>query len=213
MAYPFLRRTLLPWLRTFFKDISGLENIPRTGPYIIAANHVGLIDYFFIVTVFCRYTPEKIHFISKRLWLRDLLLQRAWGQIPIDPWNKEACLQQAWDCLKHGEVVCIFPEGSASGNNSELLPAKTGVAKLALWSHLPVLPVGFIGPARVGKYFLSIKNLRSLWSFRKNVTLSIGKPLTFTEYDQQHLSGENIKSILRCIMESIADLSGKKYIY
>ncbi len=211
MAYAIFRKTFLPLLRTFYQEVEGEKNIPPQGPYIIAVNHVGFIDYFFIVTVFCRYTSGLIHFIAKELKFRDVFLRRWWGQIPVDPNDKEKCLKEAEQCLQRGEVVVFFPEGQASGNGPELYKGKTGVARLALRTKIPVLPVSFYGPQRLGKYFLSVRNLINLFSFFKKVKMTIGQPLRFVDYYSRAEDRDAQKQVLDIIMNKIALLSGKKY--
>lgn len=213
MPYQVLQRTLFPVLRKFYKNCEGLENIPPAGPYLVVANHVGFIDYFFIASVINQHYSGFIHFISKSLFARDLIMRKLWGQIPIDPNNKERCLYEAWECLKKKEVVVIFPEGSASGNVTEFLPAKTGAAKLSLWSKVPVIPVFFQGPVREGKYFLSVRNIRSLFHFYKKSELIIGSPILLDEYYDRPLEKEILIEITRKIMKAIAALGGKKYLF
>jgi len=213
MAYAILRRTVSPLLKTFYQEVGGEKNIPNQGPYIIAANHVGFIDYFFIVAIFCRHTSTYVHFIAKALKLRDIFLRRWWGQIPIDPHDKEKCLKEAELCLQGGEVVAFFPEGQASGNGLELYEGRIGVAKLALRTKVPVLPVSFYGPERLGKYFFTIKNFTNLFRFFKKVRMSIGQPLTFAEYYDRAEDGSAQKKVLGVIMSEIAQLAGKKYNY
>lgn len=210
MAYPILRRTIFAFLRTFFGEIDSLENLPKTGPYIIASNHVGLIDYFFIASAIIPYTKRKIHFLSKReKWrdcLGDLIVKKWWGCIVINPDNKEQSLEEAIDYLQKGEIIGIFPEGEASKGN-ELLRGKTGVAKLVIRSGTPVVSVGFLGPLGSKSFITTIKNI--IHSYKK-VNIKIGRPMTF---HREEISGQSLDEVTRGIMKNIASLCGKAYIY
>lgn len=210
MAYPILRRTIFVFLRTFFGEIGGLENLPKTGPYIIASNHVGLIDYFFIASVVIIYTKRKIHFIAKKEKWRDLLgnyiVKKWWGCIVIDPNNKEQSLVEAIEILKKGEIVGIFPEGEASKGN-ELLKGRTGVAKLAIRSGMPVVSVGFLGPLGSKSFITTFKNI--IHSYKK-VSIKIGKPMIF---HRQEINEHSLDEVTRGIMKNIASLCGKTYPY
>lgn len=210
MAYPILRRTIFAFLRTFFGEIDGLENLPKIGPYIIASNHVGLIDYFFIASAIIPHTKRKIHFLSKREkwrdYLGDFIVKKWWGCIVIDPNNKEQSIIEAIDNLKKGEIVGIFPEGEAN-KGKELFQGKIGVAKLAIRSGALVVPVGFLGPLGSKSFITTIKNI--IHSYKK-VSIKIGKPMTF---QRQEINEQSLDEVTREIMKNIASLCGKTYLY
>jgi len=213
MAHPILRRTFFPFLRTFFKHIEGLENLPKNGPYIIAANHIGFIDYFFIASVTIPYTRRKIHFMAKReKWrdsLGDYIIKKWWGAIVIDPENKAKSLEEAQNYLKKGEICAIYPEGEASKNPNELFKGKVGVAKLAMISKVPVVPIGLKG--LLMRTRSSADFLKNLFSFYKKISIKIGQPLTFPSNIQ--MNEKSLEDITRKIMQNIASLSDKNYPY
>lgn len=214
MDYPIIRRTFFLILRNFFGKIEGLENLPKNCPYIIAANHVGNIDYFFIASAIIPYTKKKIHFIAKREKWRDILgdfIVKKWlGCIVTDPDHKEKVIDEALDYLRRGKICAIFPEGKASGNNIELLQGKTGVAKLALKSKLPVVPVGFFGPTSKESF---VKSIKHLISSSGKVYIRIGQPITFNFSNNEEISQRLEGDITREIMKKIASLCDKVYPY
>src|SRR3989344_6866490 len=148
MAYPIGKRIILPIVNFWIKKVNGLENAPKKGPFIIAANHASYMDHLIIVCIFMKHTNQKVHFLSKKEHF-DNPLKAAWhtyaGAIPLDreKGGKEA-LGWAIKSLKHGKIIAIHPEGTRS-MTGKLLRAKTGVARLALAAKVPVIPIGFLG--------------------------------------------------------------------
>jgi len=213
MAHPILRRTFFPFLRAFFRRVEGLENLPKSGPYIITANHIGFIDYFFIASVIIPYTKRKIHFLARkekwREWLGDGIVKKCWGAIIIDPENKSKCLEEALDYLINGEIVAIYPEGEASKSHDELFKGKTGVAKLALKSKAPVISIGVLGPIVNTYSFMSV--VKSLKYFYKKISLKIGQPMIFS--NEGEMNEKLLEDVTRKIMKNIASLAGKHYPY
>jgi len=114
----------------------GQENIPKTGPVIIAPNHMSYADWgtdclFFYEagrypTFLVKASAFKVPFIGKLLY--------GCGQIPVNRGAADAALalKQAEQALKEGAAVIIYPEGTAT-RDPDLWPmvAKTGVARLA----------------------------------------------------------------------------------
>ena len=164
----------------FIKDIQGLENIPKTGNFILASNHLSHLDWFM-----CGYivTPRKFTFIGQVDRYNSGLpgigrrLMYFWGDvIPIDRTSDESkkqALIKGVEMLKKGYCVVIYPEGGRS-YDGKLHDFKPGVGKLHLESGVPILPVAFKGSYELlppgGK--LTVK---------QNVRIAIGKPLDFTD--------------------------------
>jgi len=149
-SVPFLYRALRPPLRRalvrwFDLRVDGLEHLPASGPYLIAANHHNYLDGVVLgVTV-----PEPISFlVMPRVWRATPLhplFHRNIRSIPIDLERADVgALRRALQILQEGRVVGIFPEGpfSVRGRLELGLP---GVALLALRSGVPVVPAGIRG--------------------------------------------------------------------
>ena len=147
---PFLYRLLRPPLRRalsrwFDLRVEGLEHLPASGPYLIAANHHNYLDGVLLgVTV-----PEPISFlVMPRVWRATPLhpfFHRNIRSIPIDLERADVgALRRALQILQEGRVVGIFPEGPFSVRG-RLEPGLPGVALLALRSGVPVVPAGIRG--------------------------------------------------------------------
>jgi 1-acyl-sn-glycerol-3-phosphate acyltransferase len=137
-----VRRALARW---FELRVEGLEHVPASGPYIVAANHHNYLDGVVLgVTV-----PAPVAFIvMPRVWRATALhpvFHRHIGSIPINLERPDfGALRTALSHLERGGVVGIFPEGpfSVRGRLEQGLP---GVALLALQSGVPVVPAALHG--------------------------------------------------------------------
>jgi len=201
--YFLLRLITRSALKRAVKSITGLENIPSKGPFLIAANHIDFIDALFFTLPISGATNQKVCFISKT---RNYYLLFPGSTIAIDPNDKNAILEKAKEKLNQGKIIAIFPEG-ARNSESVLLRGRTGLARLAIASGAPVLPVGIQGLS--GRSFLhSIKLLRC----RKNAwEINIGPLMKFSIAPDRIENGELLGSITRQIMKEIARLSHKTY--
>ena len=207
MVYFFLKRTLVPFFRLWIKQVNGVQNIPRKGPLIIASNHASYMDHLFLSVVIISLLDKKLHFLAKKEHF-DSLIQRLWhnyvGGIPLD---REAGGKEALGCavrlLSYNKLIGIYPEGTRT-LNGKLQKAKTGVARLALLSGAPVLPIGLIGTFKIlpkGKYIPKLKR----------GTMNIGKPMYFKEYYNRNINKSMLREITNKIMKEIAKLSNQKY--
>jgi len=147
---PFLYRALRGPVRQvlgrwFDLRVEGLEHLPASGPYLIAANHHNYLDGIVLGVA----APEPISFlVMPRVWRATPLhpmFHRHIGSIPIDLERADVgALRRALYMLQSGKVVGIFPEGPFSVRG-RLEPGLPGVALLALRSGVPVVPAGIRG--------------------------------------------------------------------
>ncbi|NLY74288.1 MAG: 1-acyl-sn-glycerol-3-phosphate acyltransferase [Firmicutes bacterium] len=149
--------------------VIGKENFPRSGPVIVASNHLSNWDPLMIGVAM----PRQIFFVAKEELFRIPLVSaliKAWGAIPIKRGRGDRdALSKSLDLLKHNHAVGIFIEGKRNlGNPETMLKPQPGAAMLALKSGAPVVPVALINTNRI---------LRSL----KRVRVIIGKPIRFTD--------------------------------
>jgi len=199
LAYTFFKFNIIPLFRLKIKKVEGLENIPRQGNFILAANHNAWIDSPFFFSALTRVIKEKIYVVAATKKFRWL------GAIPIDPKNKAKTVDLFVDLLKKGRIVAIFPEGN-SNPDKILREPKTGVARLALRSKCPVIPMGIKGTKGVS--FIS-----GLWRFfftPWRAEIKIGRPMTFPEYYGQVENEYLLHKVARLIMQEISKLCGKK---
>lgn len=141
LVYPIFKRIVLLLVKLFLKEIKGIENIPKKGPFIVASNHYSFLDPFLLGYYIVKKTNQKVHFIAYRgrfTFLGDLIIKRWAGCILIRYNKKEikAALEEAVSILKKGGIVGIF----LAAPYHDLTKPKTGVARIALTAKCSVLP-------------------------------------------------------------------------
>jgi len=133
-----------PWIR-------GEENIPAEGAAILASNHLAVIDSFFLPLLVDRevaFIGKADYFTGKGVkgWAVKNFMKTV-GTIPVDRSGgkaSQAALQAGIDRLRSGQLFGIYPEGTRSPDG-RLYRGKTGVARIALATGAPVVPVAMIG--------------------------------------------------------------------
>ena len=157
MAYWLLKYIFLgPLLAILGRPkIEGLEYVPQSGPAILASNHLAVMDSFYLPLVVRR----RITFLAKseyftgtgfKGWLQRWFFT-AVGQVPIDRSSADAAqaaLDTAKRVLGEGKLLGMYPEGTRSPDG-RLYKGKTGLARLALETGVPVIPVAMIGTNKV----------------------------------------------------------------
>ena len=153
MFYWFLKWIAIgPLLRVVFRPrVSGSENVPDEGPAILASNHLSYADWLFMPLTLTR----RVTFVAKaeyfntpgiKGWFQKRFFSGA-GQVPIDRSGAsaaEGAMTAAKRVLDEGELFGIYPEGTRS-HDGKLYRGKTGVARLALETGVPVIPVAVVG--------------------------------------------------------------------
>lgn len=192
-------------------SVVGGDNLPRTGPVIIAGNHLTVVDSFFLVLLVRR----RVTFIAKSEYftgggVKGAMLRwfySAAGQVPVDRGGAAAsapALEAAKTILRQGNVWAVYPEGTRSPDG-RLYKGKTGLARVALETGAPVVPVVMCGTLRVNPVG------SRMWRPGK-VRMVVGEPLDFTRY----AGGENSRAVLRAVtdevMAALANLSGQEYV-
>src|SRR5919106_3777936 len=190
MFYWVLKAILKPLLRAIYRiRVEGLENVPRKGPAIIAANHLSFLDSFFIPLVIRK---RKVTYLAKvdyfKSWKTAWFFRSA-GQIPCEREGgkrSEQSLHIALEVLGEGKLLGIYPEGTRSPDGL-LHRGRTGVARLALQSQAPVVPCGVISTekvmpkeARFPTFLLYSRRVPFL--HRPEVVLRFGKPLDLSRH-------------------------------
>ena len=204
LAGPLLRGMFRPWVR-------GLENIPADGPAILASNHLAVIDSFVLPLVLSR----KIRFIGKAEYFTGTGIKgrlkagffRGVGTIPVDRGGgkaSEAALNTGLAVLESGNLFGIYPEGTRSPDG-RLYRGKTGVARLALESGAPVIPVAMIG-TNIAQPIGTVvpKPMR--------IGIVIGEPLDFSRYRGMENDRFILRSVTDEVMYALMSLSGQEYV-
>jgi 1-acyl-sn-glycerol-3-phosphate acyltransferase len=211
--YWFLKWVALgPFLRVIFRpQVSGAENVPDDGPAILASNHLSYADWLFMPLTLTR----RVTFVAKaeyfttpgvKGWFQKQFFSGA-GQVPIDRGGAsaaEGALTAAKRILGEGHLFGIYPEGTRS-HDGKLYRGKTGVARLALETGVPVVPVAVVGTdvvAPPGKKF---------GTFTRPV-VRFGRPLDFSRYEGMSNDRYILRSVTDEIMYEIMRLSGQEYV-
>jgi 1-acyl-sn-glycerol-3-phosphate acyltransferase len=147
VSYTFWRMVTVIVARTKYRlRTSGIENVPRSGPLIIAANHMSWLDPP-LVGADC---PRRVIYMAKKeLFAIPVAgpLLATMGAFPVDrQGSARAAIKHSVEVLKAGGCVGIFPEGGRNVDGDK--EAQTGVALIAALSGAPVLPAAVIGSDR-----------------------------------------------------------------
>ncbi|MET8803650.1 lysophospholipid acyltransferase family protein [Streptomyces sp. NPDC004546] len=213
MFYYLLKYVLLgPLLRLVFRPrIEGLENVPESGPAIVAGNHLSFSDHFLMPAMLRR----RITFLAKAEYFTGPGLKgrltafffRSAGQIPVDRSGKDAgqaAIREGLKVLGRGELLGIYPEGTRS-HDGRLYKGKVGVAVMALKAGVPVVPCAMIGTFEAQPPGKVIPNVHP-------VTIRFGKPLDFSRYAGMEQEKAILRAVTDEIMYAILVLSEQEYV-
>jgi 1-acyl-sn-glycerol-3-phosphate acyltransferase len=203
VAGPALRAIFRPW-------VIGLENVPKDGAVILASNHLSFIDSIFLPLVVDRHVSflAKSDYFTKRGlvgWLMKTFM-RATGQLPIDRGGgpaSEASLNTGLGVLAGGEILGIYPEGTRSPDG-RLYRGRTGVARMILEGHVPVVPVVMMGTQAIMPIGSRLPRIR-------RVGVVFGEALDFSRFEG--LEGDRfiLRSITDEIVYALHGLGGQEY--
>lgn len=215
MVYPITNKTLFALCRFFVKKTIGLEYIPMQGPYLIACKHIGPLDGLLIASKVIPKIKQKIYFITSIAqwgWFWEKIVSERWaGSIPFDHDNPKTCLEIARGYLKKGKVVGIFPEGVLQEYDPKKHRAKTGVARLALWNHVPIIPIGLVHDVTVRpdlpKYVRRRQAMKNLLVNPHSLEIHIGKPFELTDFYKQEVDRELLHEATQFVMDRINTLT------
>lgn len=185
-------------------DISGTENIPRHGPAIVAANHRSYFDpVAYGMAVFeAGRNPRGL--AKKELFDAPIVgsLMRAGGAICVDrKGSPREAYEQAEAALRAGELLLIAPQGTIPRGPAFFDPelhGKTGAARLAATTGVPVIPLGVWGSEAVWPRSSRLPNVTNVLH-PPTVRIRVGPPVG-------GLTGEDPEADTRRIMAAIADL-------
>jgi 1-acyl-sn-glycerol-3-phosphate acyltransferase len=212
MLYWFMKNLVAgPLLKTVFRPwVSGLENIPASGGVILASNHLSFIDSVFLPLVIDRrifFLAKSDYFKGKGIkgWATKAFMNGT-GMLPIDRSGgkaSEASLNTGLRVLHNGDVLGIYPEGTRSPDG-KMYRGRTGVARMILEGHVPVVPVAMIDTEKVMPIGRRIPKVQ-------RIGVVIGKPLDFSRFEG--LEGDRfiLRSITDEIMYELSELSGQEY--
>lgn len=211
MFETFLRRVVAPILRLLFRPrVEGAENVPVSGPLIVASNHLSVIDSFVIPLV----VPRPVTFIAKASYFEGKTFKgrlvrwflSSLGHVPIQRGAQRAAmgaLGQAVEILDGGGAFAIYPEGTRSADG-RLYRGRTGVGWLVLAADAQVLPIGLEGTDRMQPVGAGLPRIGV------RATVRIGAPMDFSRY-RELPAAKARRAITDEIIETIQKLSGQEY--
>lgn len=214
MLYWLLKRILIgPLARFVWRPwLDGAENVPVEGRAILASNHLSFCDSVFMPLAMPRQVkfPAKLEYFERRGlkgWCSRVFLSSV-GQVPIDRSSGPAArpaLRELERVLEGGGLVGFYPEGSRSPDG-RLYRGKTGIARLALATGAPVIPIAMIDTDVLQPIG------RVLPKFRPRPGVRVGRPLDFSRYEG--LAGDRFveRSMTDEIMYALMQLSGQEYV-
>ncbi|MFD9322573.1 lysophospholipid acyltransferase family protein [Streptomyces sp. NPDC060053] len=201
-----LKVTFRPW-------VEGLENIPAEGPAILASNHLSFSDSFFLPAVLDR----KVTFIAKAEYFTTPGVKgrltaaffKGVGQLPVDRSGGrgagEAAIRSGIEVLERGELFGIYPEGTRSPDGRLYRGKPGGLARVALATGAPVIPVAMIDTEKIqppGKVLPKVMR----------PGIRIGKPLEFARYQGMDHDRFVLRALTDEVMYEIMKLSGQEYV-
>lgn len=191
-------------------EVTGLENVPKEGGFIVASNHLSFFDSLIIQAL----TPRDVAFFAKAEYfttpgVKGKLMKTFFesvGSIPVQRGEQAAsvaALDSLVDIIEDGSGIGIYPEGTRS-RDGKLYRGRTGVGWLALTTGVPVVPVGLIGTEKLqpagSKGFKPAK-----------FHIHYGEPLQFDQLGRKHPLPQRRQATDR-IVDAIAELSGQERV-
>jgi 1-acyl-sn-glycerol-3-phosphate acyltransferase len=207
VAYWIVKVILTPVLRFFYRvRVEGADQVPKSGPVIMAGNHISFCDSIFLPLVVRR----RVTFVAKAEYFEDpktAWFFRAVGQIPIKRAGGSAAmaaLETAREVLDQGGIWGIYPEGTRSPDG-RLYKGHTGVARVAVDTGAPVVAVAMVGTAEIQPIGQIMPRL-----FR-TVTVRFSEPMYFRPSEAEE-APMKLRQITDEIMFTLRELSGQEYV-
>ncbi len=172
----------------------GLENIPTSGPCIVAANHVHNLDVIYLGSTITRYP----HFMAKKELFKNLLLGWLIRQLGAFPVNRGArdtwALRHAGKILDKDLLLFMFPEGTRN-SKAQLRKGKLGAVKLALEHGAVIVPASIWGT----------HNIRVGLNRPSRIKMEFGPPLDVVKMaGEPPYTNDTYRAITTALMQTIA---------
>ena len=200
---PLLKAIFRPW-------IVGRKNVPVEGASILASNHLSFIDSVFLPLMIDRpmsFLAKSDYFTGKGLkgWATRMFMKGT-GQIPIDRTGgkaSEASLNTGLQVLGRGDLLGIYPEGTRSPDG-RLYRGRTGLARMALEAHVPVIPVVMVDTDTVMPIGRRLPHIG-------RVGMVLGEPLDFSRFAGMEGDRYILRSVTDEIMVALQRLGEQTY--
>lgn len=187
----------------------GTEHVPKSGGVILVANHLSYADPLpFVRFVWDSGRIPRI-LVKAGLFRSKLTgpVMRGAAQIPVHRGSTGAgdSLRDAVAALERGEAVCIYPEGTVTRDPDWWpMQAKTGVARLALQTDVPVVPIAQWG----AQFFYDRYNHKLSLLPRKRIQISAGPPVDLSEHRGKPVTADLLREVTDVIMRAVREELG-----
>ena len=215
MFYRLMKMIVAPLLKIFFRPwVEGMDNIPAEGGAIIASNHLSFSDSFFLPAMMKR----RVTFIAKSEYFTGTGVKgkltaaffKGVGQLPVDRSGVrgagEAAIRSGIEVIERGELFGVYPEGTRSPDGKLYRGKVGGVARIALATGAPVIPVAMIDTEKLQPPGQVKPN------FGVRPGIRIGEPLDFSRYHGMENDRFILRSVTDEVMYEIMRLSGQEYV-
>jgi len=200
---PIVKAIWRPW-------IVGRRNVPAEGAAILASNHLSFVDSIFLPLMLDRpvaFLAKSDYFTGKGLkgWATRMFFKGT-GQLPIDRSGgkaSEASLNTGLQVLGRGDLLGIYPEGTRSPDG-KLYRGRTGIARMALEAHVPVVPVVMVDTDTMMPIGTTIPRI-------VRVGIVVGEPLDFSRFEGMEGDRYILRSITDEIMVALQRLGEQEY--
>jgi 1-acyl-sn-glycerol-3-phosphate acyltransferase len=212
VLYRALELTVAPTLRALYRpEVTGRANVPVDGPVILAGNHVSFADEIFTPLTARRqvfYLAKAEYFDTPGVRGRAMAaFFGGLGQVPVDRADTRAAaasIDICVDLLRMGRAFGIYPEGTRSPDG-RLYKFRTGIARVALRSGAPVVPVGLVGTDRVQP-----PGSRR-WRMAR-VAVHFGEPLDFSGRSGDERSSRSLREVTETVRAAIQAMTAQEYV-
>lgn len=178
--------------------ISGQENIPKTGGFILASNHISYYDPPLVGS----WSTRQMYFFAKAELFRNRLFGgtiRRTNAIPVKRGKIDrAAVDRALEAIASGYGLVVFPEGTRS-RTGEFLDPKAGLGMLAVRAHCPIVPA----------YIHGADKLKACFWGRERMSITYGPAYTSVWVKQFPQSKEGYESLSKEVMERISELKSR----
>ncbi|MEU5158018.1 lysophospholipid acyltransferase family protein [Streptomyces sp. NPDC020875] len=207
-----IKAVLGPFLRLMFRPrVEGADNIPGSGPVILAGNHLTFIDSMVLPLVCSR----PVYFIGKDEYVTGKGVKgrlMAWfftgvGMVPVDRDGANggvAALNTGRRLLEQGKIFGIYPEGTRSPDG-RLYRGRPGIARLTLMTGAPVVPFAIIGTDKLQPGGAGLPR-------PGRVTVRFGSAMEFSRYEGMDRDRYVLRAVTDSVMAEVMALSGQEYV-
>ncbi|MGZ6825233.1 MAG: lysophospholipid acyltransferase family protein [Mycobacteriales bacterium] len=202
---------VIVWIGTAFlrlidvrREVRGVANVPTDGGAVLAITHFSYLDFVLSEWAVFGHNRRYTRFMATAASFKHPVsgpLMRAMGHIPVDRSAGASAYRFAVDALRRGELVGVFPETRVS-RSFELLPFKSGAARMAAQSGAPIIPCVVWGSHRI----MTRTHKTSLRKSRRTpVTIAFGEPIRVGPDDDPAIVTDKLRQVMQDLLTTVQD--------